>query len=82
MSEKPTLEVPENWDELDHDLRAELIAAKNDVSGLRESVDSIMGYSSTERESVATKDWLAYLFLALGGQNAAAVDVEVQDGGR
>lgn len=78
MASKPTLEVPENFDEYDHDVQA-VVLANNSATDLRDAVDNILGASDGGHEANVTKEWLAQCLLALGGPDTAGVEVNYGD---
>ena len=78
MSDRPTLEVPENYAEQDHNVKVVLLA-NNSLQDLRAAVDGIIGRGSSSNPSTVQKAWMAEVLLALGGVDAAPADVEVGD---
>lgn len=76
--DKPTLDVPEGFEDYDHEVRAVLLA-RNEQADLRDAVDAILSVTTECNPSTVNKEWMARVFLALGGTTNPAVDLEVDN---
>lgn len=72
----PTITLREGYDELDHSVQRLALIQHNHAADLRAAVDSLIGQPTPDDTQNVTKEWLATCLLALGGPEAAAVDVE------